>query len=77
MILNLCVCIYRLSLWKNNSSIIAYTHMPSEANHIDNCSYVSMQAHLVFYDMGFDSIKKAKPAKDGLVVLAVMIKVLF
>lgn len=51
--------------------------MPSEANHIDNCSYVSMQARLVFYDMGFDSIKKAKPAKDGLVVLAVMIKVLF
>ena len=51
--------------------------MPSEANHIDNCSYVCMQAHLVFYDMGFDSIKKAKPAKDGLVVLAVMIKVLF
>ena len=27
--------------------------------------------------MNFDSIKKAKPAKDGLVVLAVMIKVLF
>lgn len=27
--------------------------------------------------MNFENIKKAKPAKDGLVVLAVMIKVLF
>ncbi|XP_078341523.1 nacrein-like protein isoform X2 [Crassostrea virginica] len=58
---------------RDNSESDVNNHEGSE--HSINDKFYPMEAHLVFYDMGFDSIKKAKPAKDGLVVLAVMIKV--
>nr|XP_022298247.1 nacrein-like protein [Crassostrea virginica] len=57
---------------RDNSESDVNNHEGSE--HSINEKFYPMEAHLVFYDMSFDSIKKAKPAKDGLVVLAVMIK---
>ncbi|XP_062595116.1 nacrein-like protein [Saccostrea cucullata] len=41
---------------------------------IDNTFY-PMEAHMVFYDSIFPDIKFAKPAKDGLVVIGVMLQV--
>ncbi|XP_061184854.1 nacrein-like protein [Saccostrea echinata] len=41
---------------------------------IDNKFY-PMEAHMVFYDSIYPDIKYAKPARDGLVVIGVMLKV--
>ncbi|XP_063396066.1 nacrein-like protein [Mytilus trossulus] len=41
---------------------------------IDN-NFKPMEAHMVFYDSDYDDVGEAKPQKNGLVVLSVMIEV--
>jgi hypothetical protein len=42
---------------------------------MDTLKKFLFQAHMVFYDSKFDNIGQALPAKDGLVVIGVFIKV--
>ncbi|XP_056004185.1 nacrein-like protein [Ostrea edulis] len=45
------------------------------SEHSIDRKFYPMEAHMVFYDSKFDNIAKAKSAKDGLVVIGVMLKV--